>query len=196
MKKILLFTLIVLFAAPCFAQKTYFTGLPLFAIPSEKGKDVYQLILSENKQHEGRGTLTLTVEETNEKDFDLIFWADLNERDHEGTYRQMREVNYNKLRRGAIQDVYVTNTYYLVGENDTPDTAIFQVKRAIQTKEVIRIYTFVFEQKLTGPDVEFLDLTGNKKIMSPTNYFNYIIQTIGDRWTEEVNDLILPLFNK
>ena len=196
MKRILLLTLVVLFAAPCFAHKTYFAELPLFSIPSEKGKVAYQLVLSDDKRHEGKSALSLTVEEIAEEDFDLVFWSDLNERNEEGTYHQVRELNYNTPRHGATKDAYVTRTYYLVDENNSLNTAIFQIKRVIQLENMLRIYTFTFEQELNGADVKFLDPYGNKKALPPADYFNYIVQSLAKRWTYEINHLILPLFNK
>ena len=208
MKKLLLLLLVVLMAYPCSARPqsqrrfTYFSGIKLTDINSkrdagkegyEEGIDIYQFI--PDQKNPATTTFTLTVDESDIEHFDLHFWADLNERDEEGTYRKVRDLTYRNTTPGK-RDVYVTKTYYIFDEDNIPDVAIFEIKRAKEIDDIIRFYTFTFEQKLQGDPISFQDRYGNIKTLTPIDYFNYMTGTFGDQWIHTINDLILELFNK
>lgn len=199
MKKILLLTFAVLLTAPCFAQKTYFAGIALHTVESQQGVDIYQNILSKDRNNQIQGAFTLTVgEEENQENaftFDMFFWPDLYQRDEDGTYRQVRELTYNNNTFGKL-DAYLARTYYLANDNESADTAIFEIKRAKEMDGITRFYTFTFEQKLQGEDVLFQDKTGAQHALSPKDYFEYMTQHFEKRWIYEINHLILPVFNK
>ena len=201
MKKLFLLALTVLLAAPCFAFKTYFTGVPLDSIPSPKGSNSYQYNLSKGKKYPTQGKYTLTVQEeentgNTEELFDVFFWADLNERDEEGTYRQTRQLTYRNETPGRA-DAYTSRTYYLADENGNPETAIFEVKRAKEVDQIVRFYTFTFEVKLQGDDISITDYrTGGVLTFPPIGYFDYMVRNFAEKWTHETNSLILEVFNQ
>ncbi len=201
MKKLLLLTLTVLLAAPCFALKTYFTGVPLESVPSPQGSNSYQHELSRGKKAPTQGKYTLTVQEeenagNTEELFDTFFWADLYERDEEGTYRQTRELNYKNDTPGKM-DASTSRTYYLADENGELETAIFEVKRAKEIDQKVRFYTFTFEVKLQGDDISIRDYRyGGVLTFSPQGYFEYMVHNFAERWIHETNSLILEVFNQ
>lgn len=201
MHKLFLLTLTMLLTTPCFAFKTYFTGVPLDSIPSPQGSNSYQHELSKGKKYPVQGKYTLTVrEEENTGDteelFDVFFWADLNERDEEGTYRQTRELQYRNETPGRM-DAYTSRTYYIVNENNEPETAIFEVKRAKEVDQLVRFYTFTFEVKLHGDDISIRDYRlGGILTFSPQEYFDYMVRNFAEKWIHETNSLILEVFNQ
>lgn len=201
MKKLFLLALAVLLAAPCFAFKTYFTGVPLDSVPSPQGSNSYQHELSKDKKSPAQGKYTLTIQEeentgNTEELFDTFFWADLNERDEEGTYRQTRELNYRNATPGQV-DAYVARTYYLADENGQPETAIFEVKRAKEIDQLVRFYTFTFEVDLQGEDIFIRDYRyGGVLSFPPQGYFDYMVRNFSEKWIHETNALILEVFNK
>ena len=192
MKKLFLSTMFFFAAYAGFAYNysINFAGITLHPIDSQKGTDVYQTTFKE-----GNSSLTLSVSEENAEDLDLIFWSDLNERDEEGTYQQVRELTFLK-KTPKFQDAYLTRSFYIINEEDEPDTAFFLVKRFKQNGDTAILYTLTFEQILSGPDVQFEDFYGNKKSLPPADYFKYVVQTASNIWINEVNHLILPVFNK
>ena len=198
MKKLFLLILTVLLTVPCFARdnarKTYFRGIPLTVIDSEKGTDVYQRAISKNKKSPAQTIYTLTIQEVEKDDMDqeldLFFWESLNERNEEGTYQQVRELTYNN-EPGKPLDAYTYRTYLI--ENDI---AIFELKRAKELEKEIRFYTFTFEQKLQGEDITFSDRYGKTYTCSPQEYFNFIVKHFTDAWVYEINHFILEVFNK
>lgn len=208
MKKLLLLTLTILLAAPGFAFKTYFTGVELDSINSNKGSDVYQRLLTKDKKQPPQGKYTLEISETmpntpEEADtlLDVFFWSSANERNEEGTYQQ-KELNYRNKQVGQ-RDAYISRTYYISDENGRPETAVFEVKRAQETedratrKDIIRFYTFTFEVKLQGDDISIVDYRyGGVLTFSPQGYFDYMVKNFAEKWARETNHLILEVFNK
>ena len=192
MKKLFLLALFVFFAGSGFAHNypIHFAGITLHPVISEKGTDIYQTTFKE-----GNSSLTLSVCEENMNDLDMILWSDLNERDEEGTYRQVRELTYNKTTPG-VQDAYLTRSFYIVNDSNEPDAAFFQVKRFKQNGDTATFYTLTFKQVLDGPDVQFEDFYGNKKSLPPADYFEYVVRMGEQMWIHEMNHLILPVFNK
>lgn len=210
MKKILLFMLLALFAAPCFASKNFkyeyiihFEGnLPLSDIDSEKGTDIYQYILPGTQGTLSQSTFTLEVSEDEEMSFEeaqILLFGDINERNKEGTYVSEHPLIFTKNKDYA-KSAYLTHIRPICDENGDPETISYEIKRIKMErkrgKEKITFYTFSFEQKLQGSNVVFKDTDGSTRSLPPQEYFEYMVNTFSDSWIDNTNGLTLELFNK
>lgn len=225
MKKLLLFLLAALMAYPCFAGSqshrrfTYFSGIKLTDVNSKvdagkegyrEGVDIYQFV--PDIKNPAKTTFELVVYEeslngdalsfanyaqmsTREK-FEDLFARDLTERDHNGTYRKMYELNYINEKEGDL-DAYVVKQYSFINEDETMDSLVFEIIRRKQIEdETVRVYNFTFKQNLKGNDITIRNRYNNVKTFSPAGYFNYMTKEYTKHWIDTANRLILPLFNK
>lgn len=184
----------------------------------QEGVDIYQFI-PDNK-NPAKTTYELTVSHENlngdalsfgdyeqmstKQKFEALFERDLSDHDDvDGTYRKMYKLNYKNETEGKL-DAYVVKQYENKYEDGTVESLVFHVIRRVQVRDwedpgndnIVRVYTFTFEQKLQGKPVSFHDRFGNVKTLSPMDYFNYMTGTFADTWTYTINDLILELCNK
>lgn len=205
MKKIVLFMLLALLAAPCFAGKNFKheyvihfeDNIPLTAIDSKKGTDIYQYILPGTQGTSSQSTFTLEISEneglTFEQAQDFLF-GDINELNEEGTYVPQHPLIFTRNEEYS-KSAYLTHIRSLCDENGNPETAFYEIKcikmERLLGKEKVTSYTFSFEQKLQGSDVVFKDTDGSTKSLPPQQYFEHMVKTFSKSWIDHINNSTL-----
>lgn len=184
----------------------------------QEGVDIYQFI-PDNK-NPAKTTYELTVSHENlngdalsfgdyeqmstKQKFEALFERDLSDHDDvDGTYRKMYKLNYKNETEGKL-DAYVVKQYENKYEDGTVESLVFHVIRRVQVRDwedpgndnIVRVYTFTFEQKLEGNDISIRNRYNNVETFSPAGYFEHMMDNCADYWIEFINHLILPLFNK